>query len=80
MNVKELIEILEKYPPDMRVVVEGYEDGYDDITIIKELSIKLNANKEFYYGAHAEIEEGGVSALLLAGENTEAIESFGDRI
>ena len=32
MTVKELMEFLEKYPDDLRVVVNGYEDGYDDIS------------------------------------------------
>jgi len=30
MTVKELIEELKKYPGDARVLVEGYENGYDD--------------------------------------------------
>ena len=30
MTVKELVKLLEKYPDDLRVVVNGYEDGYDD--------------------------------------------------
>lgn len=30
MTVGELVEFLEKYPDDLRVVVKGYEDGYDD--------------------------------------------------
>lgn len=32
MTVKELMEFLEKYPDDLRVVVNDYEDGYDDIS------------------------------------------------
>ena len=32
MTVKVLMELLEKYPDDLRVVVNGYEDGYDDIS------------------------------------------------
>ena len=31
MNIKELKEILNKYPDDMLVVVNGYECGYDAI-------------------------------------------------
>ena len=31
MKVRELIKVLEKYPDDLGVVVNGYEDGYDDI-------------------------------------------------
>lgn len=30
MTVKELIEKLAEYDPDATVVVDGYEDGYDD--------------------------------------------------
>lgn len=32
MNVCELIRLLGNYPADMRVVVNGYEEGYDDVS------------------------------------------------
>ena len=31
MTVGQLIPVLQSYPQDMRVVVNGYEDGYDDL-------------------------------------------------
>ena len=31
MTVKELIRLLETYPSHLRVVVNGYEEGYDDV-------------------------------------------------
>ena len=31
MTVKELAKLLESYPDDLRVVVNGYEDGFDDL-------------------------------------------------
>ena len=31
MTVKELMEFLEKYPNDLRVVVNGYEKDFGDI-------------------------------------------------
>ena len=31
MTVNELIELLATYPGDLRVVVNGYEDGFDDL-------------------------------------------------
>ncbi|HSW62286.1 MAG TPA: hypothetical protein VLH56_03060 [Dissulfurispiraceae bacterium] len=37
MTVSELITALQTYPPDARVVVLGYETGYDDITRVKEI-------------------------------------------
>ena len=33
MTVKELVELLGKYPEDLRIVVNGYEDGYDDLSL-----------------------------------------------
>ena len=32
MTVNELIQLLGSYPADMRVVVDGYEEGYDDLS------------------------------------------------
>ena len=32
MTVYELMQLLRKHPPDLRVVVDGYEDGYDDLS------------------------------------------------
>ncbi len=45
MTVQELMELLEKYPDDLRVVVNGYEDGYDDISPerISTTKIQLDA-------------------------------------
>ena len=52
MNVAELIEKLKKFRPESRVIVEGYEEGYDDITEVKEIPIRLKANEEDWKGAH----------------------------
>ena len=32
MNVRDMIDLLRRYPEDMRVVVNGYEQGYDDLS------------------------------------------------
>ena len=32
MTVAKLIELLEGHPLALRVVVDGYEDGYDDLS------------------------------------------------
>ena len=32
MTVNELLQLLKGYPPDLRVVVNGYEEGYDDLS------------------------------------------------
>ena len=54
MTVKELVELLEKYPDNLRVVVNGYEDGYDDILTerISTTKIELDAGKHDWEGQH----------------------------
>lgn len=54
MNVGELIEVLSRYPDDTRVVVNGYEDGYDDLSpeLISTIELVLNANTNWFVGRH----------------------------
>ena len=56
MTVKELVEFLEKYPDDLRVVVNGYEDGYDDILPgrISIRKIQLDAGTQDWEGQHGD--------------------------
>ena len=44
MTVKELANLLATYPPDLRVVVNGYEDGYDDLSPEQIASVKIALN------------------------------------
>ena len=54
MTVDELIQVLEEYPPDLRVVVNGYEDGYDDLTAeqVAVAKIALDTGKHSWEGKH----------------------------
>ncbi len=53
MTIKELIETLSKFDPDTPVVIRGYEDGYNDVSIVRPKTMQLNVNeKHHYYGAH----------------------------
>lgn len=46
MKVKELITSLSKYDPEMSVVTRGLdEDGFDDITEIKTVNIKIRESE-----------------------------------
>jgi hypothetical protein len=60
MNVKELTDILNMYPETMRVVVDGYEGGYEDICnsgrhSVYTIPLFLNRNPDDpYYGEHEE--------------------------
>lgn len=71
MTVKELIALLQEHPPEMRVIVEGYEYGVNDLKAIREAPIKLNVRgKETWWaGRHDECEPGEPveeAALLIA--------------
>lgn len=53
MTVKELIEALNHYPGDMRVLTLGYEGGYDDVGIrTEEIVFNVNDKDTWYYGPH----------------------------
>ena len=56
MNVKELIETLGEYPAEMRVVVQGYEDGYDDLSLeqLSKVKIALNIGQQRWEGTHGD--------------------------
>ena len=56
MTVKELVELLEKYPDNLRVVVNGYEDGFDDISPerISTRKIQLDAGTHDWEGQHGD--------------------------
>ena len=72
MTVQELIELLAVYPPDLGVVVDGYEDGYDDIEepLIAVHEIRLDAGENGWVGQHGDAEEtrseGGAVVKALA--------------
>ena len=55
MTIAELIEALSQYDPSLPVVVQGYEGGYNDISILETLDIQFNVNKKDYYGAHGDV-------------------------
>ena len=73
MTATELINNLQKLPPDTRIVVSGYEDGFNDIIELKKVRIKKDVYEHWYEGAHAEsIESDSIDAVLLFGENKNA--------
>ena len=57
MTVKELVELLEKYPDDLRVVVNGYEEGYDDLSPerISVIKIQLDTQINDWEGQHSDL-------------------------
>jgi hypothetical protein len=68
MTVNELIKLLQTYPGNIRVVAAGYEGGYNDISNLEPIELKLNVNDEWYYGPHERPDDdakGDETALLL---------------
>ena len=76
MTVSELIELLQRCPDGLRVVVNGYEAGYDDLSPeqIFVAKISLNTGKHSWEGRHGDprdLKEGSsgrpevVDALVL---------------
>ena len=56
MTVAELMDLLRDYPPALRVVVDGYEDGYDDLSSerIFVTKIDLDTGKKSWQGQHGD--------------------------
>jgi len=65
MIVSELIELLSKIDPNVRVFTCGYEGGYDDATpTLTVQRFSLNVNDAWYYGKHemANVYENSIDA------------------
>ena len=73
MTVAELIRILARHPAGLRVVVNGYEEGYDDLSPgqVSRFKIALNTGQHQWEGEHGEPDGGTpddvevVEALVL---------------
>lgn len=69
MTIQQLLQLLAQYPPHTRVVVSGYEGGYNDITALKTIHMTPDVHRKWYMGQHDDAEKEGEQALLLFGEN-----------
>lgn len=71
MNVRELIELLQKRDRDLSVYVRGYEDGVDDVGAAEEIKVRRDVYVDtWYYGDHEVITypedaDGPLAAGLL---------------
>ena len=57
MIVRELIEKLSKCPPELRVMVNGYESGFCDLEEVVEQEVAPNQHTEWYFGPHVAAED-----------------------
>ena len=77
MNNGELIDILKTYPPDMRVMVDGYENGFDDLVpnLVKAKDVRLDVSEYWWDGSHCDVKDrptkGGtvIRAIVLQRPN-----------
>ena len=70
MTAQELINHLQNLPPETKVVVRGYEDGYNDIQELRSVRIKPNENSHWYDGKYEDSkDDDAIDAIDLFGEN-----------
>ena len=70
MTASELIRLLQEFSPDTKIVVRGYEDGYNDILKLRQVKIKYNPDAAWYYGIYSDSEEAdAILAVDPFGEN-----------
>lgn len=72
MTVAELIELLKQHDPALPVVVAGYEEGYNNLSLVAQVRMVPEADTRWYCGAHQEADDGNekaMTALLLSGRN-----------
>lgn len=68
MKVKELIEKLSTFPPNLPVYLDGYEGGVGDPGDIREVRVALdwNGRSGWYYGPHEVVEVVGYPSEATA--------------
>jgi hypothetical protein len=70
MTAQELIQLLQTLPPHTKMVVRGYEDGYNDILRLNEVKIKPKADAVWYYGEYVDTNDSeAILAIDLFGVN-----------
>ncbi len=70
MTAKELIILLQELPPEIKVVIRGYEEGYNDIQQLKPLKLRKMIDAKWYYGEYTKTDTAySIDAVDLYGEN-----------
>ena len=65
MKVKELIEHLQLLDPEMRVVVDGYECGYDEVHCTQIKNVISNPKHSSWEGEFRDYQENAETVVLL---------------
>jgi len=70
MTVAELIIVLNQAPPNAKVIVRGYENGYNDVLELRSLFVRQNPEAKWYDGEYEASEAAdGIEAIEIYGEN-----------
>jgi len=73
MTANELIQQLQHLPPDTKILVRGYEGGYNDVQVIRQRRVMPDPDTEWYYGKYADSEDkDATDAIELYGKNKNA--------
>jgi hypothetical protein len=67
MTVRKLIEILKQQDQDLKVVVDGYEGDFDEVTHIEYVPIEYNKDHKPWMGEYREVnlDDSDEYAILL---------------
>jgi hypothetical protein len=57
MTASELIRKLNDLPPETKIVVRGYENGYNDIITLRKLTITVNKENKWWDGEYRQLFE-----------------------
>lgn len=73
MTASELINQLQKLSPEIKIVVRGYEGGYNDILKLKSVKIKQVFDSNWYDGEYDDsTDRDAIDAIDLFGDNKNA--------
>ncbi len=67
MKVRELIAFLQMLDGDMRVLIQGYETGYDDV-YLKSITYSRSTYFRGYDGTYMDSDDGNTAIALVRGE------------
>ena len=70
MTASELIRKLNDLPPEIKIVIRGYESGYNDIIMLKNRNITINKERNWWDGEYIDHKEtDAIPAVELFGDN-----------
>lgn len=65
MTIRELKEKLSHYSDDLRVLVDGYEGGFSEISVVNKIKVELNVHDESYYGPHDDSKNANTEVVVI---------------